>query len=236
MEDKDFISEIEKWIEENTDDSPSEVKRKKEAEEIPEETSLQKMRGGNIPPPKIRGSSERVLRFLFLTAGAAVIIMIAVYILWHPVIVSGPSMEPTLHDGEILRTTISISPSDIRRGSVVCIKSDGKTIIKRIVGLPGEKISFKDGYLYVNGEKQEEGFPLMNDYPEGEIILKNDEYYCLGDNRNNSKDSRVIGPVHFEDITGMASADLVKDYIDAKKNLEKDIEEMHKIDHQDEGE
>lgn len=224
MNDKEFIEQIEKWIEENTDEGIFGAKRDNSSN-----ARLHQLRGGNIPPPKIRDASRKMLRCIVAVALLAAIAMIIVRVMFHPVVVTGSSMEPTLHNGEILRTTTKIIPSYLKRGVVICFKVDGKPLIKRIVGLPGETISFKDGYVYINGEKLNDDFEKMTNYPEDEIVLGNDEYYCLGDNRNNSNDSRDYGPVHLDDITGIATADLMIDYREAKQNLEKDVQKIKEI-------
>ncbi|MDE6203467.1 MAG: signal peptidase I, partial [Lachnospiraceae bacterium] len=82
--------------------------------------------------------------------------------------------------------------------------------LKRVVGLPGERIQIIGGYLYINGEPLEEGetYDKIVDagIAENEILLENDEYFVMGDNRNVSEDSRSgnIGPVSKSMITGRA--------------------------------
>ena len=224
MDDKEFIEQIEKWIEENTDEGIFGAKRDNSSN-----ARLHQLRGGNIPPPKIKDASRKMLRCIVAVALLAAIAMIIVRVMFHPVVVTGSSMEPTLHNGEILRTTTKIIPSYLKRGVVICFKVDGKPLIKRIVGLPGETISFKDGYVYINGEKLNDDFEKMTAASFLVAYQKNDEYYCLGDNRNNSNDSRDYGPVHFDDITGIATADLMIDYREAKQNLEKDVQKIKEI-------
>ena len=110
--------------------------------------------------------------------------------------VVGQSMEPTLHDGNIgfaLRTDlINLSP---KRFDIVTISVDDRYLVKRIIGLPGEKIEYFDNRLYINGTYFPEKFLKESTMTENlEITLADDEYFCLGDNRHHSKDSRTYGP------------------------------------------
>lgn len=106
-------------------------------------------------------------------------------------IVSGNSMEPNFKDGNIVLLQMVYN---LKRFDVVTIKTDDYGIvIKRVIGLPNETIEYKDDSLYVNGEFVEDTFGsgITNDF---KITLNNDEYFCMGDNRQNSIDSRDLGP------------------------------------------
>lgn len=127
---------------------------------------------------------------------AAVILVVALKSAFGIVIVSGSSMNPTYYDGDVLHG--KVVTGELKRGDVVTIKEGNETIIKRIVGLPGETIAFKDGSLFIDNQILETDFPLMKDggiLNRRTVTLKDDEYFVLGDNRNNSKDSRYYGPV-----------------------------------------
>ena len=126
-------------------------------------------------------------------------------------VVDGPSMESTLHDGDnMILDKISYRFSDPERYDIVVFpgqldEAGNKTMyIKRIIGLPGETVEIKDGKIYIDGLVlntdiyakdgiTEEGSPEFNN-----ITLKENEYYCLGDNREVSEDSRYIGPVYLD--------------------------------------
>ena len=122
--------------------------------------------------------------------------------------VNGTSMYPTLKDGDkgysfIIKKNISINRFDI---CVIDSDKCDELLVKRIIGLPNETIEYKDNKLYINGEYYEEDF--VNDDAITEdltITLGDDEYFCLGDNRLVSRDSRYYGSFNKDEIlsTGM---------------------------------
>ena len=136
-----------------------------------------------------------------------VIILVAVVLvrsfLVTPVIVSGDSMNPTLTNGElmILNKVAKIDRFDI---VVVKLKKQGKSedIIKRVIALPGETIACENGVIYVNDKKQEESYSVGRTEDFAKITLGDDEYFVMGDNRENSSDSRLFGPFKKSDIKG----------------------------------
>ncbi len=131
-----------------------------------------------------------------------VVVLIRTFIA-TPVIVSGPSMKPTLNGGEIM---ILNKLSQIKRFDVVVIKVNQSNrkeeIIKRVIALPGETIVCENGIIYVNGIRQDEEYSMgvTNDFDL--IKLADDEYFVMGDNREDSADSRVFGPFNEKDIKG----------------------------------
>ena len=92
--------------------------------------------------------------------------------------------------------------SGIDRFDIVVVKTDNNRIIKRVIGLPGESVMYEDGKLYINGKYVEDSYSLSETKDFENIVLKEDEYFVLGDNREVSKDSRMIGPVKKEQILG----------------------------------
>ena len=92
--------------------------------------------------------------------------------------------------------------SGIDRFDIVVVKTDNNRIIKRVIGLPGESVMYEDGKLYINGKYVEDSYSLSETKDFDNIVLKEDEYFVLGDNREVSKDSRMIGPVKKEQILG----------------------------------
>ena len=139
-----------------------------------------------------------------------VVVLIRTFIA-TPVIVSGDSMKPNLHDGEMLIVKkIGYKGDNIKRFDIVVIKEDNDEIIKRIIGLPGEHISYKSNKLYVNDKLVEQDFKFYdtNDFNLEEICtcstIPKGKYLVLGDNRPVSKDSRMIGLIEEKEIFGKA--------------------------------
>ena len=149
---------------------------------------------------------------------AMVIIMLFVYSF---VPISGNSMEPALSSGNVvILSRLHYKFSDMQRNEIVVLKKKNKdgikeSYVKRIVGLPGEEIHFLNGYIYIDGEKFKEEFLAENvetsnfmfvdvcdeaECPNGKI--PEGKYLVLGDNRNNSIDSRSFGLVEKGEIEG----------------------------------
>ena len=139
-----------------------------------------------------------------------VVVLIRTFIA-TPVIVSGDSMKPNLHDGEMLIVRkIGYNSSTIERFDVIVVKEDNEEIIKRIIGLPGEHISYKNNKLYVNDKLVEQNYKFYDteDFNLEEICtcssIPEGKYLVLGDNRPISKDSRTIGLIDEDLIFGEA--------------------------------
>lgn len=139
-----------------------------------------------------------------------IVVLIRTFII-TPILVSGDSMKPNLHDHEVLLIKkINYNSSTIERFDIVVIKEENEEIIKRIIGMPGEHISYKNNKLYVNDKIVSENFEFRDtrDFNLEEICncstIPEGKYLVLGDNRPISKDSRIIGLIDEEDIIGKA--------------------------------
>jgi len=138
------------------------------------------------------------------------------YFLIQPFYVKGASMEPNFYDHEyLIINEISYRFNEPERGDIVVFRyprNPEEYFIKRIIGLPGERIQIKDGRIYIYNQDNPDGVKLEELYltpdtktysmNEEIIALSKDEYYILGDNRSSSKDSRSFGPVNRSFIIG----------------------------------
>ena len=149
---------------------------------------------------------RELLDYLVTLAVCFVIVWGVTSFLVRPIEVVGSSMFPTLHPdsrgfANILgRRTEGLKRFDI---AIIYIEDKEEYIVKRVIGLPGETVSCKNDVIFINGEAIEQPF-LNTDYAKGHegvftsdiepIQLGSDEYYCMGDNRPSSRDSRYYGP------------------------------------------
>lgn len=134
-----------------------------------------------------------------------VVVLIRTFIM-TPVQVDGASMYPTLEDKEIL--ILKKYDHSFERFDVIVFDYKGSRLIKRIVGLPGETIEYKNNKLYVNGKSVAENFDRNADTEDfklediGYDVIPEGKYFVMGDNRTNSTDSRIIGLVDEDQIKG----------------------------------
>ncbi|SOB92885.1 signal peptidase I [Ureibacillus xyleni] len=160
------------------------------------------------------------IKALLIAFGIAVLIR---YFLFTPIVVDGDSMMPTLEDGDrMIVNKIGYTLGDPKRFDIVVFHApEGKDYIKRVIGLPGDHIEYKDDQLYINGKPYEEpyleqykseltegtltqDFTLQDVEPTIEVIPEG-YVFVMGDNRRYSKDSRHIGIVSEEKIIGSTS-------------------------------
>lgn len=132
------------------------------------------------------------------------IVVVVIFIrtfLATPVRVDGESMVPTLQDGDIL--ILKKYDHSFKRFDIVVLDYQGEKLVKRVIGLPGEKVSYQNQTLYINGKKVKENFKheKTEDF-EVEGKIPKGYYFVLGDNRMNSKDSRMIGAVSQKQMDG----------------------------------
>ncbi|MCA0990209.1 signal peptidase I [Pseudalkalibacillus hwajinpoensis] len=158
----------------------------------------------------------RALIIAFILAGAVR------YFIFAPIVVDGESMMPTLQDRDrMIVNKISYNIGDAERFDIIVFEApEGKDYIKRVIGLPGDKVEYKGDMLYVNGKAMNE--PYLESYKEdllegnltydfdltgvtGEATVPEGHLFVMGDNRQHSKDSRSIGFVPVEKVIGEAN-------------------------------
>ena len=111
-------------------------------------------------------------------------------------------MHPTLQDKEFMILNKISLKQGINRFDIVVVQENNKYIIKRVIGLPGESVMYKDSKLYINGKVIEDNYSKTTTNDFDNVVLGENEYFVMGDNRTVSKDSRIIGPVNIKNIKG----------------------------------
>lgn len=159
----------------------------------------------------LRGIKEFIKDAVKYIIFIIIVLLIAIYIVGLQAVV-GSSMEPTLNNNDILiLDKISFKFTDLKRNDIIAFYSeDSKYLIKRIIGLPNETIEYKNNKLFVDGVVVEENYLQGVDTDDFNILqigydkIPDDMYFVLGDNRQNSKDSRdiSIGLISKKDIIG----------------------------------
>ena len=162
-------------------------------------------------PQKEESFFKEIIKFTIIAL--AIVIPVRAYIA-QPFIVSGASMDPTFTTGQYLIVDqLTYHFEDPKRGSVIILKyplNPSTFFIKRIIGLPGETLSMKNGKLTIINKTNPSGFLLNETYITDEhrtsdtfeITLNDTEYFVMGDNRPESSDSRVWGPLESKYIVG----------------------------------
>ncbi|WP_086329995.1 signal peptidase I [Candidatus Enterococcus mansonii] len=162
--------------------------------------------------------SKELLHTVLFFIGLATVLFLLRQFVFTPVIVKGHSMDPTLADGE---RVIALKNTEIQRFDIVTFPAPDepkKNYIKRVIGLPGDTIEYKEDHLYINGKEVKEPYldefkgALTDDEPltynftltevTGQKKVPKGEYFVMGDNRRNSKDGRMIGFIPKEKILG----------------------------------
>jgi signal peptidase I len=164
--------------------------------------------------PSQGGKGRRLVRFLrevLETVLPALLIALLINIfVGQATRVEGQSMEPNLHsDQRLVVEKVSYRFHGPQRFDVVVLRlpSQGEELlIKRVIGLPGETVEFKNGRVYINGEQLDEPFTVDETRPgrNGTVTVPPLHVYVLGDNRDRSNDSRSFGPVPIDNVVGRA--------------------------------
>lgn len=151
----------------------------------------------------------RLLREVAETVFLALVIFLGIRLFVLQFKIEGTSMAPTLADGEyILVNRLAYRLfGEPRRGDIVVFESPNpdKDYIKRVIGLPGQRVEVRNMEVFIDGQRLDEAYLAPTTTTgESSVILGPDEYFVMGDNRDNSQDSRAIGPVKAEKIIGKA--------------------------------
>jgi len=185
--------------------------------------------GAARPPETDRGSGQRtrkvVVEWVLLIGGALLIAFLIKTFLFQAFYIPSESMTPTLQVGDrVLVNKLSYRLHDVNRGDIVVFEApedpntDGvKDLVKRVVGLPGETVELRDGQVFVDGSPLDEPYlargevtrPTQNfagkcapPVSDSICTVPAGTYLMLGDNRDQSKDGRVFGPIEESDIVG----------------------------------
>ncbi|WP_276358460.1 signal peptidase I [Cohnella caldifontis] len=118
-------------------------------------------------------------------------------------VIEGPSMSPTLSDGDRVKVSTNLS-TDIVVNDIIIFKQDNKSYCKRVIGVEGDRIEVVGTQILVNGtELYHSKYQIGEDT---EITLQQDEFYVIGDNIDNSYDSRMFGPINRSHIIGKVTS------------------------------
>lgn len=161
-------------------------------------------------PPMARPESVSWLKDALETLLLTLVLFLVINVFTVRYEVQSVSMEPTLHEGQyliIFKLAYRLHPPE--RGDIIVLHppnsaEDAIPYIKRLMGLPGDHIEIHDGRVWINGQALNE--PYISGPPTytGSWVLGADQYFVLGDNRNNSSDSHAWGAITEEDIIGKA--------------------------------
>ncbi|HWI54694.1 MAG TPA: signal peptidase I [Desulfobacteria bacterium] len=141
---------------------------------------------------------------------AVLLALIIRFFLFQPFFIPSGSMEPTLKKGDrIVVSKITYRLSEPKRGDIIVFKypvNPKRDFIKRLIGLPGETLEVKNSQVYIDGKVLEQSFlPKGLTYNNfGPVKIPEKQYFMMGDNRNNSEDSRFWGTLPEENIIGRA--------------------------------
>ncbi|MBN3526171.1 signal peptidase I [Paenibacillus apiarius] len=174
------------------------------------------------PKEKMVRSKSELLEWIKAIAIAVILVVIVRWLLFAPFIVDGPSMEPNFWTGErLIVNKILYEFREPERGEVVVfhVPQENRDLIKRVIGVAGDTIEYRGDDLFVNGEKVEEPYiqgALDQAHKNGELYNDRDfpneqknkvpegHIFVMGDHRNNSTDSRMLGFIPLSDVIGRA--------------------------------
>jgi signal peptidase I len=166
--------------------------------------------------PAATTNASSLLREVFEVVVLAVILYFGISFAVQAVHVEGLSMYATLDDNDyLIANKIDYRLHAPQRGDIIILRppsDNSKDFIKRVIALPGEKLLIRDSVVYINGHRLDEPYlpeawTAINNWPTDGTdgrIMKSNEYFVMGDNRNRSQDSRIFGPIGRDRIDGRA--------------------------------
>jgi len=197
-----------------TDDFSEELSSLLRVEKRPTQGRLEKLFGP---------TGATIVEWASVIAGAVVLALVVKIFILQAFYIPSPSMYPTLKVGDrVLVNKLSYHVHDVNRGDVVVFErppsEEASTIpdlIKRVIGLPGDAVTFQNGHVFINGEQLAEpylpaGVTTTADFApnrctvEAPCMVPPGDVWVMGDNRNDSKDSRYFGPIEQRTIVGRA--------------------------------
>ena len=168
-----------------------------------------------MPLPKKQDKTKKriilreILAYTIVVLTAVILATLVRIFMFEPFIVPSPSMEPTFKVGDkVIIIKIAYKFGSIDRGDIVAFHSslEGKDLVKRAVAVGGDEITLtSEGEIFINGEKITESYlPAGQNvsYNNQTVTLGEDEVFVMGDNRNNSFDSRYFGAIPEKDVFG----------------------------------
>jgi len=159
---------------------------------------------------KKSGALRAIVEVVVIVAAAFVVAMLVQAFIVKPFTIHQVSMQPTLLEGDrILLNRLSYHFRDPENGDIVVLHSpvtEGEDLVKRVVAVGGDRVAISDGSLYVNGERRDEPYLMEQEFggEMEETLIPEGMVFVMGDNRNNSGDSRYFGPIDNESIIGCA--------------------------------
>lgn len=158
-----------------------------------------------------RNNRDEIMSWVKMIISAFIIAFILRTFVFQMALVNQISMEPTLHEGQMLIISkINYLVGEPQRGEIIVLKDnvENKLLIKRVIGLPGENIDLRNGKVFINDKELSPDYTKAPTYPYTQESWKipQGEYFVLGDNREHSRDSRAenVGLIDRKNIVGRA--------------------------------